>query len=173
MPVDNKIYNFIFRNESTENNPKKFPKKLRCVSGKDMMENKKRVQNNYYETDSSTSDSENEHTVSEGEKNDLVNLGGKPSLTEQDEMMKKQEQKIKEYVPISEIEEIQFELEKKKAKKESEIYFKALEKIKGKHIPVLRLDSIEAQRSKLPIHAEEQQIVEAINENTVNYLYRV
>uniref|UniRef100_A0A915PYB9 RNA helicase n=1 Tax=Setaria digitata TaxID=48799 RepID=A0A915PYB9_9BILA len=36
---------------------------------------------------------------------------------------------------------------------------------KSKFVPVYRSESIEAQRSKLPIYAEEQSIVEAINDN--------
>jgi len=42
-----------------------------------------------------------------------------------------------------------------------------LAKIKGAHIAVPRLPEIEALRMKLPIYAEEQPIVEAINENPV------
>lgn len=144
---------------------------MRCVSGKEMDENKpKKMQINYYETDSSTDGSLTEDEQSESKRTEESNIvfGEKP--TENDEIMRKQEEKIIEYIPIVVMEDMQLEMEKKKAKKEAEIYFKALEKIKGKQIPVFRLNNIEEQRSKLPIHAEEQQIVEAINENTVKFV---
>lgn len=38
---------------------------------------------------------------------------------------------------------------------------------KNNFIPVHRSESVEAQRSKLPIYAEEQCIMEAINDNFV------
>lgn len=65
----------------------------------------------------------------------------------------------------------QKELTKKNEK--AAAYFKALECIKGKQIAVPRLAEVEAQRRKLPIYAEEQPIVEAINENTVGISNRI
>lgn len=38
---------------------------------------------------------------------------------------------------------------------------------KSNFVPVHRNESVEAQRSKLPIYAEEQSIMEAINDNCV------
>lgn len=131
----------------------------------------KRVQNNYYETDSSTDENISEDEQTEVDVSEENNIVLQNKITKKDEFLKNQEEKIKEYIPISVMEKKQLEMEKEKSKKESEIYFKTLEKIKGKQIPVLRLNNMEAQRSKLPIHAEEQQIVEAINENTVKCFY--
>ncbi|VBB30933.1 unnamed protein product [Acanthocheilonema viteae] len=42
---------------------------------------------------------------------------------------------------------------------------------KSKFVPVHRSENIEAQRSKLPIYAEEQNIMEAINDNCATIIY--
>lgn len=43
---------------------------------------------------------------------------------------------------------------------------------KTKFVPVHRSESVEAQRSKLPIYSEEQSIMEAINDNYVCYTFK-
>lgn len=58
-------------------------------------------------------------------------------------------------------------LKKKQLDEAYEKFMATLEKIKGPTIGVERTNELQAQRSKLPIFAEEQPIVEAINENSV------
>lgn len=59
------------------------------------------------------------------------------------------------------------DVEKKSKKERLNKFFQILSKVKGTNILVMRDPEIQAKRSKLPIYAEEMQIVEAVDENAV------
>jgi HrpA-like RNA helicase len=61
------------------------------------------------------------------------------------------------------------EIEKAKKQSDQQIFYQLLSTIKGEKVAVDRLNEVEKQRSKLPIYAEEQIIVETINNNTVTF----
>jgi HrpA-like RNA helicase len=61
------------------------------------------------------------------------------------------------------------EIEKAKKQSDQQIFYRLLSTIKGEKVAVDRLNEVEKQRSKLPIYAEEQIIVETINNNTVTF----
>lgn len=169
------------KNETTV----KFPKKLRCVSGKDLVQKTNgslKRQANYYETGSSLSEEEieeiklpeinpeiseqilNEITVMDEIKTELIEINEETTK----KIRKKKPKLVTKNMANDDLEEKDTEVIKKDQVEE---FFKILSKIKGSQVTVPRLDAIESVRSKLPIHAEEQQIIEAINENTVCFIF--
>uniref|UniRef100_A0A915CW82 RNA helicase n=1 Tax=Ditylenchus dipsaci TaxID=166011 RepID=A0A915CW82_9BILA len=159
-------------NITDENKSRAFPKKLRCVSGKEMENSReKRVQANHYDTGSSSSEDEvdpspeeaSEVPISQTEnlevKEEVAEVVSAPHLAKPNISSK-----VSSSLPANQSQQSQ---KQQKSAMDSQKFFKALETIKGAHVVVKRKDDIEAQRSKLPIHAEEQPIVEAINESTV------
>lgn len=86
------------------------------------------------------------------------------------EVLRKYQEKIRKEADRNALEA------KKRKEAQDEAYaklLKTLEKIKGPKVSVVRTAEIESQRSKLPIFAEEQPIVEAINENMVKIWLRI
>uniref|UniRef100_A0AC35UEY3 ATP-dependent RNA helicase kurz n=1 Tax=Rhabditophanes sp. KR3021 TaxID=114890 RepID=A0AC35UEY3_9BILA len=135
-----------------------FPKKLRANSGDQMKgfnESEKPTQQHFFETDSEGS-GEDENAEEEMKKFfDKVNerAENRAIKMEAKNMAKKQLQ-----TPDSED-----EMDVAEAKED-------LSPIKGANVVVQRTEAIQNQRSNLPIFAEEQEIVEAINQNKVTIL---
>ncbi|KAI1729935.1 helicase associated domain (HA2) domain-containing protein [Ditylenchus destructor] len=158
------------------NQPIVFPKKLRCVSGKDMKSSQQveRKQNNYYETDSS-SDGEEMTEICKKTNIEAEESQIKEEVRDEHDAISDEAMEINKSNSIGHIthpaagilNQEEMENQRKLAVEKANAFFTALSKIKGKPIAVPRMDKIELQRRLLPIHAEEQQIVEAINENTV------
>uniref|UniRef100_A0AC34F104 ATP-dependent RNA helicase DHX37 n=1 Tax=Panagrolaimus sp. ES5 TaxID=591445 RepID=A0AC34F104_9BILA len=133
-----------------------FPKKIRSVSSSVINAKPQRIQQNYYETDSS------------GEEEDEAEV--EVAVVKEEKPVEKEEEpeivEIKEVTIAPKVDK-EVEENKKQRKERLNKFYKVLECIKGEHIPVLRDPEIEEKRSKLPIFAEEMNIVEAINENAV------
>uniref|UniRef100_A0A914Y129 RNA helicase n=1 Tax=Panagrolaimus superbus TaxID=310955 RepID=A0A914Y129_9BILA len=132
-----------------------FPKKIRSVSSSVINAKPKRIQQNYYETDSSEDENEDEATAVKEEEKLEKDEDEEPEIIE-----------IKQEKIVSKIDK-EVDENKKQRKERLNKFYKVLECIKGEHIPVQRDPEIENKRSKLPIFAEEMNIVEAINENAV------
>ncbi|KAI1717169.1 helicase associated domain (HA2) domain-containing protein [Ditylenchus destructor] len=158
------------------NQPVVFPKKLRCISGKDMKASQQveRKQNNYYETDSSSDDEEMTEICNKTNK-EAEGAQIKEEVRDEHDTISDEAMEINKSDSIGHItqpaagilNQEETEHQRKLALEKANAFFTALSKIKGNSIAVPRMDKIELQRRLLPIHAEEQQIVEAINENTV------
>lgn len=152
------------------------------MSGKDLVRKINQLQKrqaNYYETGSSSSEQEID-TIKIAEPNTEIadqilneitvvdEIKSEPFDINEDTPKKIRNKKPKlvtKNMADADLEENETESIKKH---QLEKFFEVLSKIKGIQIAVPRLDAIESVRRKLPIHAEEQQIVETINENTVN-----
>jgi ATP-dependent RNA helicase DHX37/DHR1 len=136
-----------------------FPKKIRSVSSAVINAKPQRIQQNYYETDSS-----------EGEEEDSAEVAGDTPFVKKELVAAEEEPEIievKPEKPPTKVVDKEVEESKKQRKERLNKFYKVLECIKGEHIPVHRDPEIEKKRSKLPIFAEEMNIVEAINENAV------
>ena len=134
-----------------------FPKKIRSVSSSVANAQPKRVQQNHFETDTSEDESETEAG------NDEIQIVVKEEEEDPDIIEIKSEKPV---IPVPNLKEEEDE-SKKERKERLNKFYKVLEKIKGAHVSVQRNPEIEKKRSKLPIFAEEMNIVEAINENAV------
>uniref|UniRef100_A0A7E4VV65 RNA helicase n=1 Tax=Panagrellus redivivus TaxID=6233 RepID=A0A7E4VV65_PANRE len=128
-----------------------FPKKIRSVSSAVVNGEKKKVQANYFETDS-----ESDGTDS-GDEVEIV------------EPKKEEAPEESEPVPKPVIDPKKAIEAEAKSKREERLekFYKILSTILGPKIAVQRIADIQLKRSKLPIFAEEVPIVEAINENAV------
>uniref|UniRef100_A0A914EEH4 RNA helicase n=1 Tax=Acrobeloides nanus TaxID=290746 RepID=A0A914EEH4_9BILA len=141
----------------TEKN-QNFPSKLRSLTGKQLKQANEKViaQQNYYETDSESEEEDSKMQILDEVKQEeipeieIVSQNFKEKMKEENEKRRKEES-----------------LKKKQLDEAYEKFMATLEKIKGSTIGVERTHELQAQRSKLPIFAEEQPIVEAINENSV------
>ncbi|KAE9551574.1 hypothetical protein FO519_005218 [Halicephalobus sp. NKZ332] len=130
-----------------------FPQKIRSVSSIVVDAKVQKIQENYFETDSEDEEEENNP--------EPVEIKRESTQSSENSVP---EVKVSPTKPVPVVEEDP----STKAKKERlNKFFQILSKIKGKNIPVVRDPEIQAKRCKLPIFAEEMQIVEAINENAV------
>nr|CAD2180431.1 unnamed protein product [Meloidogyne enterolobii]CAD2199639.1 unnamed protein product [Meloidogyne enterolobii] len=143
-----------------------FPKRLRCVSEK-QIKNGEAKQNDYIETDESSSEeSENEQTIQQ----DIVELStSSKDMDEKSDVILTQEDALEigqmnnEKLQTAE----EFLQKEQKSKLNRKLFYEILSRIKGTHIFVQRAECIQEMRQRLPIICEEQPIVEAINENPV------
>ncbi|CEF67100.1 Probable ATP-dependent RNA helicase kurz [Strongyloides ratti] len=133
----------------------KFPSKVKSID-KDVLKkwenDNDREQKDFFETDSSSDDED----VEEEMKQFFNKLN-----------QKKENQVIKEECNTDTSVEKNNSVTKEKIKPNEK---EDLSPIVGPKIAVNRLDSIQAQRSSLPIFAEEQEIVESINDNMVTII---
>lgn len=134
------------------------------------MVQKEREQLNHYETGSSDdSDSDNEIfnvVPNTNQSLEIIDDGDViPEVMDEAYFEKTQKRKNADTKCL-----INNDVEDEKVVKCSSEYYKQLATIKGVTASVARLTQIESQRQKLPIHAEEQEIVEKINDNTVGSL---
>ncbi|CAD5215627.1 unnamed protein product [Bursaphelenchus xylophilus] len=141
---------------------KKFPNKIRANNGTLEEEKTTRKVTVHYDTGSSGSEDESEEERKEEESVKSV-------------CKALQEPKIEEKVDLSMVtrtaqEKAQELKEKEERRNKEKTFFKLLAKIKGQKVVVNRDPGIEKQRSHLPIYAEEQMLVEQVNENTVTII---
>uniref|UniRef100_A0A915NNK3 RNA helicase n=2 Tax=Meloidogyne TaxID=189290 RepID=A0A915NNK3_9BILA len=149
-----------------------FPKRLRCVSEK-QIKNGEAKQNDYIETDESSSEeSENEQTIQQ----DIVELStSSKDMDEKSDVILTQglSYDVFDALEIGQMnnEKLQtaeeFLQKEQKSKLNRKLFYEILSRIKGTHIFVQRAECIQEMRQRLPIICEEQPIVEAINENPV------
>lgn len=129
-----------------------FPKKVRSVASTETNNQPKRIQENYYETDSSSENSDSEAPEAIDIKQEIQTVAKDIDEIEVLDTKSKQDG---------------VELQKLMRQKRMKEFYHILESIKGENVPVHRHFEIQSKRSKLPIFAEEMNIVEAINDNAV------
>ncbi|KAI6172515.1 putative ATP-dependent RNA helicase kurz [Aphelenchoides besseyi] len=146
--------------KTAENLTPNFPKKLRAVSGKAKETERPKLQDElqHYETGSSC-------TESEGELEDVKRSEKIETQIPTIETIREQNR-----VDFPERLDVANEQEPKEKISNDQSFYQLLSKIKGEKIGVSRLEAMEKQRSQLPIYAEEQSIVETINDNTVTII---
>lgn len=150
------------------------PKKLRCVTQNNTIHNK-RIQSNHLDTESSASDSNEDecvlsdlHLNNSSPSNSNLNRPSTNAVVSESRSSPPSNSQIK--VWTADCREICIQIKDDNNQNSNQEGIQKLSTIKGMMIHVKRSHDLELQRRLLPIYAEEQEIVEAINDNIVCFI---
>lgn len=154
------ILSSLFRTQESS------PKKLRAVPGHAAEKPRKpQAQEIHYETGSSCTESEDDTNALIKATNDKTVVVERNPAVVLSNVQQKNREEFPERKDVANTRTNVEEISKRLT--DNQKFYQLLSTIKGENVKVGRLDEVEKQRAKLPIHSEEQVIVETINDNTV------